>query len=253
MNQENKELVGILSRENEIRFNKTTAGAGFFGLFAIGLSIIAAYYLNEIQLYGTMMTIVAIGFLTFNVDFQFKQFAQACLNVIFRSRHITDLSNELIECNEILDEVEKNYIDEYTADTIDENLFKNNAMALFIKNKRNMNSETIINTFENRVYNDTDETYAICISILENVGNLMPLAGLVGTVFGIIVTLSNMSESSSVAQITSNISVAMQTTLYGALYSILFKVVASRFKQKRDALEYDFERLKNHIELLHSK
>lgn len=233
----------IFSRDNQIIFNHSSAGAGTLGLVIIVLCLAIAIFFNEIQLYGWMMSVVALGFLSFNVDFQFRDFINACLNVVVKSRHINDLSHEIIECNKVLDQYEKTYLADGNTDR---SIINNNEMAHYIV-ESNLEAEKLINVFENRIVNDTDESYAICISVLEGVGNLMPLAGLVGTVYGIIITLSQMTNSSSVSEITSNISVAMQTTLYGAAYAILFKVISSRFKLKRDALEYDFERLSNHI------
>lgn len=253
MNETHKELKSILTRDNEIRFNRSTAGGGFLGLVMLLLCLPVIFALNEAGMYFAMMSVVAISLLLFNVDFQLLDFFRACVNVVLLRKHVTGLASEVIECNEVLDEYEKKYLetgnDKVEADgaTIDQN-----EIARFIKNHSVKKPEIMINTFENRIFNDADEVYASCISVLENVGNLMPLAGLVGTVYGIMVTLGAMSDHSSVAQITNNISVAMETTLYGAVYSIFFKVISSRFKQKREAFEYDFEKLKNHIELLHS-
>ena len=245
-------LKEILTRDNDIQFNQHSVGAGFVGTIILVLSFCIALALNEVKFFGWMMTSVAVGLLAFNIDTDILNLTKACGRIVFRNRHVSDLANELIECNQILDEVEKEFIGN-TDKQVDTNapIFRKNKMAEFIKEKKEMDSKTIINTFENRLYNDTDETYATCINVLEAVGNLMPLAGLIGTVYGIKITLDGIGNSTQIATITSNIAVAMQTTLWGAGYSIMFKVLASRFKQKREALDYDFERLKNHIELIH--
>ena len=80
----------------------------------------------------------------------------------------------------------------------------------------------------------------------------MPLIGLVGTVFGMIGALHEIRDNPAldIATIAGSVGIAMETTLYGAFFSVIYKVLSMRFKEKRSALDYDFERLKNHIHLL---
>ena len=115
------------------------------------------------------------------------------------------MKNTIIQ-HTVLDEIEKKFHGNSNPD-IDKNdpIFRKNEMAITIRDKTEMNSSTLINAFENRVINNADESYSVCINVLETVGNLMPLAGLIGTVYGIKVTLDGMGDSTTITTITSNI------------------------------------------------
>ena len=52
------------------------------------------------------------------------------------------------------------------------------------------------------------------------------------------------------AIVSGGLAIAMNSTLYGALFSIFFKVVASRFKQQILALNYQFDEVISQLRFL---
>jgi flagellar motor component MotA len=252
--EDSANMTSYLDRPNDLHFNQYGAGGGVLGVIILLISVVFAIFLNMSAYYGTMMTVIAIGLFGYNIDSDMSKLLRATMRVLFRNRHITDLSHEMIHCNNVLDNIERKF-STHSGKSIDrmDPDFNKDAMAKYISNRKDLNKETLTNHFENEVFNTADESYSVCISTFENVGNLMPLVGLIGTVYGIQITLDGMGTSSDISEITTNVAVAMQTTLWGGIYSFGFKVLASRFKQKRDALEYDFERLQNHIELIYKE
>jgi biopolymer transport protein ExbB/TolQ len=71
----------------------------------------------------------------------------------------------------------------------------------------------------------------------------MPLFGLMGTVLGLIAMFDSLGSSATVEAIAPQLALALKCTLYGALFSSLYKISATRFEQRLKGLDYDFDTL----------
>jgi biopolymer transport protein ExbB/TolQ len=71
----------------------------------------------------------------------------------------------------------------------------------------------------------------------------MPLFGLMGTVLGLISMFDSLGGAVTIEAIAPQLALALKCTLYGALYSSLYKVNATRFEQRLKGLDYDFDTL----------
>ena len=78
----------------------------------------------------------------------------------------------------------------------------------------------------------------------------MPLFGLMGTIVGLIAMFDGLGANVSIESLTPQLALALKTTLYGALFSSVYKVVASRFDQRIKALEYDYEAMCHAVEVV---
>ena len=242
------------SERNAIHIHK--AGAGLGGLFVfLVLLVISIFFTVFADQYFIGMLIIAIGQFIYSCSSEIGSVLNYTLKVYKSNTHITDNANMLIDSNNQLNMVEKNYYSSIDTFDISEESNNKSALANLIVNGQAEDSEIFTNTLENFIYNDADEIYGFCINVYDSTSSMMPVYGLMGTVFGMIQTLAFISGSSSanVASIASEVSIAMKTTLYGAMFSIIFKVVAIRFKEKRSSLGYDFERMKNHIQFISNK
>ena len=217
----------------------------FFGGFGSFLIFSDFFFLG--------MLILAISLTVYSADYQTPRLLHFCYSVLSRNSHITENASMIISANIDADKIERQYYLDPERKIASEMSFSlSNDLIKFLIDESTEDEETLINTFENLIYNDADEAYSYSVSTLETVGNLMPLIGLVGTVVGMIGALGVIRDNPSldISSIADSVGIAMKTTLYGAVFSVLYKVVSMRFKEKRSALEYDFERFKNHIQLI---
>ena len=88
---------------------------------------------------------------------------------------------------------------------------------------------------------ECNEIYDHNASHLDFVSGAMPLFGLMGTVLGLISMFDSLGSVVSVEALSPQLALALKTTLYGALYSTLYKISATRFDQRLKSLGYDFE------------
>ncbi len=92
-------------------------------------------------------------------------------------------------------------------------------------------------------YVECHEVYDSSTSHFEFVAGAMPLFGLIGTILGIIAMFDSLGSSVTVESLSPQLALALKTTLYGAVFSSVYKIVGSRFEQRIKALDYDFETL----------
>ena len=85
------------------------------------------------------------------------------------------------------------------------------------------------------------ELYDYSSAHLEFVAGAMPLFGLIGTIVGLIGMFDSLGADVTVEFLSPQLALALKTTLYGAVFSSLYKILASRFEQRMKSLEYDFE------------
>jgi biopolymer transport protein ExbB/TolQ len=62
-----------------------------------------------------------------------------------------------------------------------------------------------------------------------------------GTVLGLISMFDSLGSVVTVEQLSPQLALALKCTLYGALYSSIYKISATRFEQRLKSLDYDFE------------
>ena len=81
-------------------------------------------------------------------------------------------------------------------------------------------------------YDYIDDRHQIGISIFEELDALFPAFGMIGTLIGLIIMLANMNDKAS---LTSGMSVALITTLYGSIMANTFAhPVASKLKDRNN-------------------
>ena len=56
----------------------------------------------------------------------------------------------------------------------------------------------------------------------------MPLFGLIGTIVGLIGMFDSLSADVTVEFVSPQLALALKTTLYGAIFSSIYKIIASR-------------------------
>ena len=99
-------------------------------------------------------------------------------------------------------------------------------------------------------YVECHELYDHSGSHMEFVSGAMPLFGLMGTVLGLIAMFDTLGSVVSVEALSPQLALALKTTLYGAMYSSAYKLIATRFDQRLKALDYDFETFSRALQVL---
>ena len=90
-------------------------------------------------------------------------------------------------------------------------------------------------------YVECHELYDQTGGHFEFVSGAMPLFGLIGTILGLITMFDSLGGDVTVEALSPQLALALKTTLYGAIFSSIYKVIGSRFDQRIKALDYEFD------------
>jgi biopolymer transport protein ExbB/TolQ len=100
------------------------------------------------------------------------------------------------------------------------------------------------------MFNDAEEHYKFNFRCLDFVGTTIPIVGMVGTVLGLLETFSKLDDSVNIGMLSNGIYMAMETTLWGGAFAIVFKTFASRFGVGGQALTFDFEEILGSLRII---
>jgi biopolymer transport protein ExbB/TolQ len=92
-------------------------------------------------------------------------------------------------------------------------------------------------------YVECHELYDNASANLDFIAVSMPVFGLIGTVLGLMAMFDNLSGQITVDALSPQLAMALKTTLYGALFSAVYKIIGSRFERRIRNLDYDYETL----------
>ena len=90
-------------------------------------------------------------------------------------------------------------------------------------------------------YVQCHELYDFSNDNFDFVSNVMPLFGLIGTILGLISMFDTLGADVTVEALSPQLALALKTTLYGAIFSSVYRIVGVRFNQRLTALDYDYE------------
>jgi biopolymer transport protein ExbB/TolQ len=99
-------------------------------------------------------------------------------------------------------------------------------------------------------YVDCRELYDHFHAHLDFVANVMPLFGLIGTVIGLIGMFDRLGSNTSIENLSPQLAISLQCTLWGAIFASMYLTLASRFDQRIKALEYDYDILVHSLDVL---
>jgi biopolymer transport protein ExbB/TolQ len=248
--------VNELPEIDRSHLNRKTAGAGAFGTGISILFLFLSIFFLLTESHIPMMLAAAMGLMTYSAGSQTWIIFADTWQLLFSSKHINERSTQvLVLLDSIRKELRLRFLDETLP--LSEIVFPETSSQLadyvttfLAGNKVHWEIESIEEFLRVHFYEDAAENYEYSATCLEFVGNLMPLVGIAGTLHGMLQVLSSMKGGIDTTVVTAGLGMAMNATLYGALFAVVFKVLASRFRQQHDALLYDFEELIKTIRLL---
>jgi biopolymer transport protein ExbB/TolQ len=99
-------------------------------------------------------------------------------------------------------------------------------------------------------YVDCHELYDNASAHLDFIAVSMPVFGLIGTVLGLMAMFDNLGGEITVDTLSPQLAMALKTTLYGALFSAVYKIIGSRFERRIRNLDYDYETICRTLQVL---
>lgn len=235
-----------------------SAGTGVIGLlgFLFLLSIAALFFITEN--YFVAMAIISIGLLVYLTGAGIARLMVSSFTIFLSSRHLLD---KAVYMQETLKSLEEAYGTEqhsdFTQDSqenisdnppiiLPDNPLVRDLQKLLEEGKEYEDARYLAHTY----YSDCLELYDYTSGHLEFVADAMPLFGLIGTILGLIAMFDGLGANVTVESLAPQLALALKTTLYGAIFSSIYKIVGSRFDQRLKTLEFDFEEFCFGLEVL---
>ncbi len=236
--------------KSALAINQAAAGAGVIGLigFAVIMAVSVVFFVTEN--YFVFMLLVSLALLVYATGAEVAKLMMSAITIFFSSKHLTPkatlLQETLVALQDVLTfrrdrtgELRVGPVEKGTRIRLPDNSLVRDMKVIIDKGKEFEYAEYIAHSY----YVECHELYDHSSAHLEFTSGVMPLFGLMGTVLGLIGMFDTMGSVISVESMAPQLALALKTTLYGVAFSIVYKIVATRFDQRMKALDYDFETL----------
>ncbi len=228
--------------------SKKVAGAGVFGLlgFLAVLAVSGVFFVTEnffVAMFGA-----SLALLVYATGPEIGKLFLSSATVFFSSRHLTPkavmlqetlavLENTLALRRDAAGEVKVGPMQKGMRVRLPDNTLVRDLVTLQEQDKDYDYAEYVTHAY----FVECHELYDHAAAHLDFVAGAMPLFGLMGTVLGLISMFDTLGSIVTVEALSPQLALALKTTLYGALYSALYKISATRFEQRLKGLAYDFD------------
>ncbi len=243
---------------SRLAINKAAAGAGVFGLLGCGLLFVAAAIFFVTESYFISMLMVSFALLVYVTGAELVKLFLSSVTVFFSSKHVIQqaayLQETLVPLQRFL-QIRPDATGTVTLGPVkpgvtvklpDNPLSRDIAAVL----DRQPEPSEYLQYIAHAYYAECHELYDYSSAHLEFVAGAMPLFGLIGTIIGLIGMFDSLSADVTIEFVSPQLALALKTTLYGAVFSSVYKIIASRFDQRLKALDYDFETFCRALEVL---
>ncbi len=225
-----------------------TAGTGVIGLigFVFLFFIAAIFFITEN--YFVAMTVISLALLVYLTGTGIARVMVSSFTIFFSSRHLLNKAvciQETLKAFEDKLGVVRDGVGAFESDDPEENaviLLPDNDLVRDLKQLLEEGKDyESARYLAHNYYSECLELYDNTNGHLEFVADAMPLFGLIGTILGLIAMFDGLGANVTVESLAPQLAMALKTTLYGAVFSSIYKVVGSRFDQRLKSLEFDFE------------
>jgi biopolymer transport protein ExbB/TolQ len=248
MSDETKtKFFGALNR-NALAINQAAAGAGvtgligFFALFAVS----SVFFVTENYLIA--MLLLSIALLVYVTGAEVAKLMMSSTTIFFSSKHLhpkaARLQETLVSLQEALafkrdptGELRVGPLEKGARIRLSDNPLTRDLKAVLDQEKDFDYAEYVAHSY----YVECHELYDYSASHFDFVSAAMPLFGLIGTIVGLMAMFDSLGADVSVESLSPQLALALKTTLYGAVFSSVYRIIGSRFEQRMKALDYDFE------------
>ena len=249
--------ISAIVKKPTLGVNQRGAGAGITGLLGfLGLLFISIIFFIT-ENYFISMLVISFGLMVYVAGMDTIKIILSSFTVSFSSRHLIDKAAFLVDTLESLNkvlslaktktgEIKLGPVPNNAVISLPDNLLSRDIQKLVDDGKEFDYVHFVLHSY----YTECHELYDYANANLEFVADAMPLFGLMGTIVGLIAMFDGLGANVSIESLTPQLALALKTTLYGALFSSVYKVVASRFDQRIKALEYDYETMCHAVEVV---
>jgi biopolymer transport protein ExbB/TolQ len=236
--------------KSTLAVSKKAAGAGVVGLIGfIAMLVVSGLFFVTENFFVALLG-VSLALLVYATGADIGKLILSSVTVFFSSRHLTpkaaQLQTTLAALEEILTlrrdregELRVGPIEKGMRIRLPDNALVRDLQAVQERRKDYDYAEYVVHSY----YVECQELYDHSGAHLDFVSGAMPLFGLMGTVLGLIRMFDSLGSVVTVEDIAPQLALALKCTLYGALFSSLYKINATRFEQRLKGLDYDFDTL----------
>lgn len=228
--------------------SKKAAGAGVIGLvgfFGI-LAVSGVFFVTE-NFFVAMLG-VSLALLVYATGADVGKLLLSSITVFFSSKHLTPKAVQLQETLAALEdtltfrrdragELRIGPLEKGSKVRLLDNALVRDLADIQARQKNYDYAEYVAYSY----YVECNELYDHSGAHLDFVAGAMPLFGLMGTVLGLIGMFDSLGSIVTVEAIAPQLALALKCTLYGVVFSSLYKISATRFEQRLRSLGYDFE------------
>jgi biopolymer transport protein ExbB/TolQ len=240
-------FFSVLKRKT-LLVNQGGAGAGVTGLvgFSSLLALGGVFFVTEN--YFIALLVISIGLLVYVTGTDVGRVFVSAFTIFFSSRHLIQkavyLQETLAALKDALHfhrdskgEIRTGPLQPGQVITLPDNPISKDLQKVLAEGKGFDYAEYVAHSY----HVECHELYDYANANLEFVSISMPIVGLMGTVLGLMSMFDNLGGDITVENLSPQLAMALKTTLYGALFSVVYKILASRFEQRIRALDYDYE------------
>lgn len=237
--------------------SKAAAGAGVLGLIGFAALFLLAAVFFVTESYFLAMLLISFALLVYVTGAELIKLLWSSITVFFSKRHLIPKAAYLQETLPPLEQflqfqkdatgwVKLGPIEAGAKVKLPDNPLVRDIQIVLMREKDSQYAEYIAHAY----YVECRELYDHFSTHLDFVAAAMPLFGLIGTIIGLIGMFDTLDSDVTVEMLSPQLALALKTTLYGAILSMIYTIIGSRFEQRLKALEYDFETFGRAIEVL---
>lgn len=240
-----------------LAINKSAAGAGILGLVGFGglFAIATVFFVTENFFLAMLM--VSFALLIYVTGAELAKLFLSAVTIFFSSKHVISsaayLQATLLALRRVLHlrrdptgHLEHAPIEKGATIKLPDNPLARDLQVL-LNQKQGVETAGYV---AHAYYVECHELYDYSSAHLEFVAGAMPLFGLIGTIVGLIGMFDSLGADVTMEFLSPQLALALKTTLYGAVLSSVYKIIASRFDQRMKALDYDFETFCRAVQVL---
>ncbi len=228
--------------------NETAAGAGLSGLLGLlSLGLLASIFFITENYFISLGTI-SIGLLLYVSGKEFNKISISAFTIFFSSKHLVAKAAFMQDTLQALDDVlriRRSQAKDFVGQPIQERAkitLPNNPLSEDIQRLlENEKDEEYAEYLAHSYYVQCHELYEFSNDNFDFVSNVMPLFGLIGTIVGLISMFDTLGADVTVEALSPQLALALKTTLYGAMFSSIYRIVGVRFGQRLSSLDYDYD------------
>ncbi len=240
-----------------LALGEAAAGAGALGLIGAAAIFIVAIVFFVAESFFISTALISFALLVYVAGAELGKLLWSSLTVFFSSKHLiknaTYISETVVALRKALHmrrddagNIKVGPIEAGTKIKLPDNPLVRELQAVLKRKKGKEYAEYVAHQY----YVDCRELYDHFHAHLEFVANVMPLFGLIGTVIGLIGMFDRLGSNTSIENLSPQLAISLQCTLWGAIFASLYMTIASRFDQRIRALEYDFDILLHSFDVL---